>query len=153
MDRLGIESEILTGDNEYITEKISKKVGISKYIANMTPEQKSKEIDNKKAIYIGDGINDALAISNAFIGIAINDKNNDITKINADIVAKDISCIKRIIDISKRLRIIMIMNILLILIVKAIVINLNLFGLSTLWIAIFSDVGVIFLAILNLKRL
>lgn len=104
-------------------------------------------------MFIGDGINDALALSSAFVSICINKEQNDITKINSDIIANDVRSIKILMQISKKLKLILFENMFIIILVKAIVINMNLFGLATLWIAVFADIKDYIFSTLNLKRI
>lgn len=154
LNKKNIEQNILTGDNECITQKIAKRLKINNYYSNLDPIQKYEIIKNQNnALFIGDGINDALALSSAFVSICINKEQNDITKINSDVISNDVRSIKILMEISKKLKLILFENMFIIILVKAIVINMNLFGLATLWIAVFADIGIIFLALLNLKRI
>ena len=150
---------MLTGDNKDIAEDIRQKTGIKNAYSNLLPEDKlnivDKMIANKNIVcYLGDGINDAPVISRADVSIAMGN-GSDIAVENADIILLngDISKLKYLLKISKKTRRIVFENIEFSLIVKIIVMILSGLGITSMWLSVFSDVGVMILCIINSLRL
>lgn len=149
---------ILSGDNEKVTEEVRKKLNIDKAYANLLPEDKLnilQEIKQKYpqslVMFVGDGVNDTLVITSADIGVAMGGLGSDAAIEASDcvIMNDDISKLVSLTKISRKTKMKIWQNIILALGVKFIVLALGAFGLSTMWMAIFSDVGVALLAVLN----
>lgn len=160
MKKNGIkEIVMLTGDNNEIAKEVSENLGIDRYYSNLLPEDKLKiieyEIKNKKIMYIGDGVNDAPVITLADVGIAMGNIGQDITIESADVVLNtdSLNKINILYKIGSSINKIIIQNLILILSVKIIVILLGIFSFMSMWIAVFADVGVAIIAILNAIRI
>ncbi len=153
---------MLTGDRKEAAEYITKKLGITEYHAELLPADKvtiveklfSKLSDNGKLIFVGDGINDAPVLARADIGIAMGGLGSDAAIEAADIVimTDEPSKIVKAMDISRKTLRIVHQNIVLALGIKFLVLLLAAFGFASMWAAVFADVGVAFLAILNAMR-
>lgn len=153
---------MLTGDTKIVGEKIGKDLGLDKIYTELLPENKVEEIeklfkeksDKGKLIFVGDGINDAPVLTRADIGIAMGGVGSDAAIEAADVVimtdepSKIVSAIK----ISKKTLKIANQNIVFAISIKIAVLILSTFGLATMWAAIFADVGVSIIAILNSSR-
>ncbi|WP_068268621.1 heavy metal translocating P-type ATPase [Caviibacter abscessus] len=149
------EISMLTGDNKEQVEKIKKSIHLDNYFYELLPEQKLKLMENKDIIFVGDGINDAPAIAKASVGIAMGISGSDMAIESADVVfnnesLKGVAYLK---NISKEIKSIIYQNISIIIFVKAIIIILGMLGSAKLWLAVFGDVGVSFVAMLNIKRM
>ncbi len=151
---------MLTGDNEESAGIVADKVGITSFRSDLTPLDKVAAIEEiiadgkRKVAFVGDGINDAPVLTRADIGIAMGGMGSDAAIEAADLVimTDELSKIgeaKRI--AGKTLRIVK-ENIVFALFVKALVLILSAFGITTMWAAIFADVGVAFIAIMNAMR-
>lgn len=156
----GIEKIImLTGDNEKIANDISRKLSIDKTYSNLMPEDKLKILTEyekfDKVIFIGDGLNDAPIISRADVSIAMGEIGQDITIEKADIVLNNdnIESLIKLKKIAKKIHIIVLENLIIILAIKFIVIIFGLFNFLSMWVAVFADVGLTILAILNALRI
>ena len=159
LSKNGIDSYMLTGDNKKIGEMVGEKLGIKKenIFTQLLPQGKVNQLQsildnsNKKVIFVGDGVNDAPVLSMADIGIAMGGVGSDIAVETADIVimkdepSKIIEVLK-IANINKK---VVIQNIVFALGIKILVMILGVFGIANMWMAIFSDVGVSLLAVLN----
>ena len=150
---------MLTGDNKEIAENIAKQVGIEEVHCNLLPGEKVKElqkIKNKQnvVIAIGDGINDSPVLAEADIGASMGLNGQDLAIETSDIVIMDgkLSSFNKAINVSKRTKKIIMQNIYFALGIKAIVLVLGAFGISTMWEAVFADVGVTFITVLNSLR-
>ena len=154
---------MLTGDNKNIADEVGKKLGIDKVYSQLLPAQKVEKMEeliksNKGQKYniafVGDGINDAPVLTRADIGIAMGGLGSDAAIEAADIVIMDDkpSKISKAIFISKGTLKIVKQNIVFALSVKAIVLILGACGLSNMWEAVFADVGVSIIAIINSMR-
>ena len=156
----GITSIMLTGDREAVAENIAKKIGIDKVYCRLLPVDKVSLTENiikttkGTVMYTGDGINDAPVLARADIGVAMGGMGSDAAIEAADIVLMDddISKLKTVIDISKRTVRIAKNNIAFALSVKAAILIISAAGLGNMWLAIFADVGVSIIAILNAMR-
>lgn len=151
---------MLTGDNKEIAENIAKQVGIEEVHYNLLPGEKVKELQKIKneqnvVIAIGDGINDSPVLAEADIGASMGLNGQDLAIETSDIVIMDgkLSSFNKAINISKRTKKIIMQNIYFALGIKAIVLVLGAFGISTMWEAVFADVGVTFITVLNSLRI
>lgn len=146
---------ILSGDDTNIVKHISNKLGITTYYGNLLPTDKVnkvKEYKKKgKVMFVGDGINDAPVIHIADIGVSMGQIGSDAAIEASDIVLMhdDLLKLSTAINISKLTKRKVITNIVFALTIKTIVLILGLFGISTIWLAVFADVGVTFIAIIN----
>ena len=163
LKKLGVERvTMLTGDNREVAAKVAAQLGIDSYHAELLPEEKLSAIEKllmssgqgHKIAFVGDGINDAPALARADVGIAMGGLGSDAAIETADIaIMTDApSKVAEAIAIGKKTRRIVWQNIALALGVKAAFITLGIFGWATLWAAVFADVGVALLAILNSSR-
>lgn len=160
---LGIKRSImLTGDRKKVGESIGKSLGLDEVYSELLPQhkvEKLEEIENRKSpkgkiIYVGDGINDAPVLARADIGIAMGGLGSDAAIEAADIVimTDEPSKIATAMKIAKKTRRIVWQNIFFALGVKGIFLIMGAFGIATMWEAVFADVGVAVIAILNAMR-
>ncbi|PAF48655.1 cadmium-translocating P-type ATPase [Helicobacter sp. 12S02232-10] len=156
---LGIENIcILSGDNNYATKKVADMLHCG-YYANLLPEEKAQKFEEfkkshqGKTIFVGDGINDAPTLASADAGISMGSAS-DVSKESADIIITNnsITSVAKAFKIAKKTKKIIWQNIIFALGVKTIFIVLGLFGLATLWEAVFGDVGVALIALANAMR-
>ncbi|HQF43763.1 MAG TPA: heavy metal translocating P-type ATPase [Ignavibacteriaceae bacterium] len=156
-----IATIMLTGDNKTAAEVNAKKLGIKEYYYELLPEDKVAHIEqiisktpDGKTVFVGDGINDAPVLARADVGMAMGALGSDAAVETADIVLMSDSPMQVVyaIDIAKRTRKIVWQNISFALGVKSIFIVLGVFGIATMWEAVFGDVGVAIAAILNAMR-
>lgn len=160
--RIGIEKTImLTGDNKSVAAGVAKQLGLSGYRAELLPEGKVEAIEQilresgkGKVAFVGDGINDAPVIARADVGMAMGGLGSDAAIETADVVIMTDapSKIAEAIQIGRKTHRIVIQNIAMAMTIKAFFILLGAFGLATLWEAVFADVGVALLAVLNSTR-
>jgi Zn2+/Cd2+-exporting ATPase len=152
---------MLSGDKDVITQKVAKELGVDVAKGGLLPEDKLAEMEKlkkdigRKVAFVGDGINDAPVLALSDVGIAMGGLGSDVAIETADVVIQtdQPSKIGMAMEIGKSTRKIVWQNIALAFGVKAIVLILGAFGLATMWEAVFADVGVAFLAILNAVRL
>ncbi len=151
---------MLSGDNEYTCKKVSEEINLDKYYSNLLPHEKAEKLQeiinsNKMVGFVGDGINDAPSLKLADVGISMGGVGSNAAIEASDVVIMqdDLNKINDIIYISKRTINICMQNIIFAIGIKVIVLILATVGLSNLWIAIFADVGVSVLAILNSLRI
>jgi len=156
-----IATIMLTGDNKTAAEVNAKKLGIKEYYYELLPEDKVAHIEqiisktpDGKTVFVGDGINDAPVLARADVGMAMGALGSDAAVETADIVLMSDSPMQVVyaIDIAKRTRKIVWQNISFALGVKSIFIVLGVFGIATMWEAVFGVVGVAIAAILNAMR-
>lgn len=146
---------ILSGDNNEVVKTVSKKVGIKKYYGELLPLAKVDYVEKYqkkgKVMFIGDGINDAPVIKLSDVGVSMGKLGSDAAIEASDIVLihDDILKIKTAIKIAKKTKRKVTESIIFALIVKFLILTLSLLGLSTMLMAVFADVGVTFLVILN----
>ncbi len=154
--------EMLTGDQRDIAENISKELSLDEFHAELLPHEKltkMEEIMGKhisgKVAFVGDGINDAPALARSDVGIAMGAMGSDAAIETADVVLMTDapSKVAEAIGIGKRTRKIVMQNIIFAFIVKALFILLGIFGVASMWEAVFGDVGVTILAVLNSTRI
>ena len=156
------EIVMLTGDNEAIGKNIAEKLGIDKVFTELLPNEKVEKLEEiyktksekGKIAFVGDGINDAPVLARADLGIAMGGAGSDAAIEAADIVIMndEPSKIVTAIKIAKKTKEIVWQNITIAFAVKIIVMILGLFGNATMWEAVFADVGVALLAVLNATR-
>jgi Zn2+/Cd2+-exporting ATPase len=154
---------MLTGDNARVGQMIGEELGIDKVYSELLPDQKveileqiEKERSPKgKIVFVGDGINDAPVLARADIGVAMGGLGSDAAIESADIVIMndEPSNLVRAINIAGRTKKIIWQNITLALGVKILVMILGVFGIASMWSAVFADVGVTILAVLNATRM
>ncbi|MDE5549692.1 MAG: cadmium-translocating P-type ATPase [Clostridia bacterium] len=162
LNSMGCKTVMLTGDNEAIASSVASQIGLTGYKASLLPQNKVEEVDNLlKAkgpsdvlCFVGDGINDAPVLMRSDIGIAMGGVGSDAAIEASDIVLmkddlRGISLAKRI---ARKTMAIVLENIWFSLIVKLAILVLSAFGIANMWIAVFGDVGVAVLAILNAMR-
>ena len=160
MHSLGIKTVMLSGDKQSVVDKVAKKLGIDDAFGDLLPENKVEKVQalkdqNRILAFVGDGVNDAPVVALADAGIAMGGLGSDATIETADIVIQndEPSKIVRAIKIGRITKKIVWQNIILAMAVKAIVLVLGAGGIATLWEAVFADVGVALLAILNAVRI
>lgn len=157
----GVKSIVmLSGDKDSIVQKVAKQLKIDKAYGGLLPRDKVNKVEElkkqgKKVAFVGDGINDAPVITLADVGIAMGALGSDAAIETADVVIQtdQPSKIATAIKIGKKTRQIVWQNIFLAFGVKALVLIFGAFGIASLWEAVFADVGVAFLAILNAVRM
>ena len=153
----GVKTYMFSGDKDSVVEEIAKEVGIDYYKGSLLPEDKVSEIKkiekNKKIAFVGDGTNDAPSLASAYLGISMG-SGSDIAIETSDIVLlkNDISSIVRGIDIAKRVKKIAYQNIFIALVLKVVVLGLGAVGYVSMPLAVFADVGVALLCIVNSLR-
>jgi len=157
---LGVKTTMLSGDKNTVVQFVAQKLGITNAFGDLLPEDKVnkvKEIKSRKetVAFVGDGVNDAPVVALSDVGIAMGGLGSDATIETADVVIQDDkpSKIAMAINIGKQTKKIVWQNIILAFTVKAIVFVLGAGGLATMWEAVFADVGVALLAILNAVRI
>lgn len=160
----GVEKTVmLTGDRSDVAAAVAKKLGIDEYHAELLPQDKVAEVEGLlerttreggKLVFVGDGINDAPVLTRSDIGIAMGAMGSDAAIEAADVVLMDDkpSRIALAIKIARKTMSIVWQNIVFALGVKFAVLILASFGMANMWMAVFADVGVAFLAILNAMR-
>ena len=159
LKEFGIDSYMLTGDSKTIGEVVGKNLGIpfKNIFTHLLPQNKVEKLQDimklsdKKVVFVGDGINDAPVLSLADIGIAMGGTGSDIAVESADVVIMkdEPSKIIELLKIAKLNKKVVIQNIVFALGIKILVMILGVFGIANMWMAIFSDVGVSLLAVIN----
>lgn len=160
---IGVKKTVmLTGDNEKVGSKIAKELRLDEVYAELLPDQKVEKLEllfkekspKGKIVFVGDGINDAPVLARADIGIAMGGVGSDAAIEAADVVimTDEPSKIASAIKIAKKTRSIVMQNIVFALGVKIIILGLVAIGMGTMWEAVFGDVGVALLAVLNAMR-
>ena len=163
LKRAGVRRTVmLTGDAEPVAKAVASQLGIGEYRAGLLPEDKVAQVEalldekqpKENLAFVGDGINDAPVLSRADIGIAMGALGSDAAIEAADIVLMDDdpARIALAMDISRRTVRIVYQNIVFALAIKAACLLLGALGLAGMWLAIFADVGVMVLAVLNATR-
>lgn len=150
---------MLTGDMNNVAQAVGNDLGIDEVKAELLPQQKVEAVEellkeNNKLAFVGDGINDAPVLTRADVGIAMGALGSDAAIEAADVVLMDDdpSKISVAINIARRTMKIVKQNVWFVLTVKAVVLLLGAFGFANIWLAIFADVGVSVIAILNSMR-
>lgn len=160
LKELGIKNTVmLTGDTERVAKSVGEEVGVDRVCAKLLPAQKVEKVEELlsqgcKTAFVGDGINDAPVLTRADVGIAMGALGSDAAIESADIVLMDDkpSKLPSAIRISRKTMRIVRQNIVFALAVKAIILVLGAFGIANMWTAVFGDVGVMVIAILNAMR-
>ena len=158
--KLNIKTIMLSGDKQAVVDKVAASLGIDEAYGNLLPEDKVTRLETvkqkaKTVAFVGDGVNDAPVVALADVGIAMGGLGSDATIETADVVIQndEPSKIVQAIKIGRITRGVVMQNITLSLIVKGVVLILGAGGLANLWEAVFADVGVALLAILNAYRI
>ncbi|MDP4153058.1 MAG: heavy metal translocating P-type ATPase [Bacillota bacterium] len=157
----GIDVVMLTGDNGHTAAEVAAKLGITRFYHSLLPQGKVQKLEEEKnsanglVAFVGDGINDTPVLAAADVGIAMGALGSDSAIEAADIVIMDddISRINTAVKTGRRTIHIINQNIYLALGVKLLVMLLSVFGDASMWAAVFADVGVALIAILNSMRL
>ena len=162
LNGMGCKTIMLTGDNQKIAASVAAETGVTGYKASLLPQNKVEEVEkllaekNKGDVvcFVGDGINDAPVLMRSDVGIAMGGVGSDAAIEASDIVLmkddlKGISLAKRI---AKKTMAIVMQNIVFSIAVKVAILVLSAFGITNMWVAVFGDVGVAVLAILNAMR-
>lgn len=170
MKREGVQSVVmLTGDRKAVGEAVGQELGLDYVYTDLLPQEKVEKVeallteldhhgrqqDRAELAFIGDGINDAPVLARADVGIAMGSMGSDAAIEAADVVIMDddLMRIPIVIRIARRTVAISTQNIVFALLVKILILILTAFGLTNMWIAVFGDVGVAVLCILNSMRL
>ncbi len=159
--KLGITNLImLSGDNYLNAKKVSEDLDLSSFKADLLPEDKVRELESiikegRKVAFVGDGINDAPSLAISEVGISMGAAGSDAAIEASDVVimGKELSSLSSVITLSKITMRIVKENVIFALGVKFLIMILGALGLVNMWAAVFADVGVTFLAILNALRL
>ena len=160
----GIVTKMFTGDNKKAAKQIAEELGISEFAAEMLPDQKYSELEkelekykgtNGKVAFVGDGINDSPVLARADVGISMGGVGSGSAIEASDIVVMtdSIDRIDCAIDISKKTSKIIKQNLIFSIGVKIIVLVLSVFGVANMWEAVFADVGVTLITVLNSLRI
>ncbi len=160
MKRVGIKKTVmLTGDSQSVARAVAHDVGIDDVRAKLLPQDKVAQLEKliesgAKVAFVGDGINDAPVLARADVGIAMGALGSDAAIESADIVLMDdkLSKIPLAVNIARKTMRIVRQNIVFALAVKGIILILGAFGIANMWTAVFGDVGVMVIAILNAMR-
>ena len=160
LDTLGIrETVMLTGDREHAAASVAKRLGLTRWFAGLLPQDKVERVrelqkSGDTLIFVGDGVNDAPVLALAGVGVAMGGIGSDAAVEASDLVLlkDDLRSLPKAIRISRKTMAMARQNIVFALAVKFIVLLLSIFGIATMWLAVFADVGVAVLAILNATR-
>ena len=158
--RLGINDfMILSGDEKSIVSNVAQKLGIDDYYYNLLPEDKVSKLKDIKTrsnvvAFVGDGMNDAPIMAHSDVGIALAGIGSDIAIETADVVINSTNLLKveKVIQISRKTRGINRENIALIVLIKSLFLLLGAIGVASMWGAVFADVGVTILTVINAQR-
>lgn len=160
LHKLHVKATMLSGDKGTVVKYVAGQLGIDNAFGDLLPEDKVNKVkeikaNNESVAFVGDGVNDAPVVALSDVGIAMGGLGSDATIETADVVIQDDkpSKIPMAINIGKQTKKIVWQNIILAFVVKAIVLVLGAGGLATMWEAVFADVGVALLAILNAVRI
>ena len=160
LKQIGITKTImLTGDNEETAKKVAKELNVDEIYSELLPQDKVDKVSNllnKENVlaFVGDGINDAPVLALADVGIAMGALGSDAAIESADVVLMDDDPLKiaKAINISRKTMRIVYENISFAIGIKTICLILGAFGIANMWLAIFADVGVMVIAVLNSIR-
>ena len=159
LHELGIKTVMLTGDNAHTARAIAAQIQIDEALGDQLPEDKLRAIEryaqSGKVGMVGDGINDAPALARADIGFAMGAAGTDTAIETADVALMDddLNKIARFVRLSRTTRTVLVQNITLALIIKAVFLVLTLLGMGTMWMAVFADMGASLLVVANGLRL
>lgn len=162
--RCGVEHfAILSGDNQTQVNRVAKELGITHAYGNLLPQEKAQKLVelmgrwSGKTAFVGDGINDSIVLRRSDVGVSINtgEGGNDISKESADIILQQnsLQSLVSALKIAQHTRKITWQNISFALVSKLFLIVLGVMGVANMWLAVFGDVGVALLALLNAKRI
>jgi Cd2+/Zn2+-exporting ATPase len=162
LNSIGARTIMLTGDNEKIAFHVAKELGLTEFNANLLPVDKvlkvdailEKKKDNELLCFVGDGINDAPVLMKSDIGISMGGVGSDAAIEASDIVLMhdDLGSIEVAKKIARKTMRIVYENIAFALFIKIVILVLSALGITNMWIAVFGDVGVAILCILNAMR-
>ena len=163
MKKAGVEKTVmLTGDAKRVADQVAQSLGIDEVYSELLPADKvlkveellSTKAEKDKLAFVGDGINDAPVLTRADIGIAMGAMGSDAAIEAADVVLMDDDPLKisKAIKISRKCLRIVYQNIIFALVIKFACLGLGAIGIANMWFAIFADVGVMIIAILNAIR-
>jgi Zn2+/Cd2+-exporting ATPase len=163
LKQIGIDrTTMLTGDPHSIAAEIAQKLGLDEYQAELQPEGKLTALEQiigqlkpkTRIAVVGDGINDTPMLARADVGIAMGGLGSDSAIEPADLVIMNDSPLKLVeaIEVARKTRQIVWQNIIFALVVKGVFIILGIWGVATMWEAVFADVGVALVAIFNATR-
>ena len=164
LKRIGVEKTVmLTGDDEKIGKAVADELGLDAYYAQLLPDQKVEKVEQldsqkrhkSKLAFMGDGINDAPVLARADVGIAMGGLGSDAAIEAADVVlmTDEPSRLVEAVDVAKATKRIVIQNIAIALSIKGVFLILGAFGIAGMWEAVFGDVGVAMIAVLNAMRI
>lgn len=164
LKKIGVEKTVmLTGDDEKIGKAVAEQLGLDEYYAQLLPDQKVEKLEyldqNKtkgsKLAFVGDGINDAPVLARADVGIAMGGLGSDAAIEAADVVlmTDEPSKLVDAIDVAKATKRIVMQNIIIALGIKSVFLILGALGIAGMWEAVFGDVGVTIIAVLNAMRI
>lgn len=160
LHELGVRATMLSGDKGSVVAYVAQQLGIDNAFGDLLPEDKVNKVKelksrNESVAFVGDGVNDAPVVALSDVGMAMGGLGSDATIETADVVIQDDmpSKIPMAINIGKQTKKIVWQNIILAFSVKAVVLVLGAGGLATMWEAVFADVGVALIAILNAVRI
>ena len=155
-----ISTEMLSGDKQALVDKVAELLGVGHAVGDLLPEGKVKHLQmlrkaDHQVAFVGDGINDAPVLATSHVGIAMGALGSDVAIETADIVIQtdQPSRVAEAVSIGKRTRAIVKQNIVLAIGVKVVVMLLGVLGVANLWEAVFADVGVALLAVVNATRI
>ncbi len=157
----GKNIEILSGDKYEVVKSLSDVLGIENYSYELMPDGKLERVEElinvekKNVMFMGDGVNDSPVIARADVGISMGSAGSDIAVESSDVVFMndDPKLLIKLFDVADRTKNLIVQNITGILLVKILFLTLATFGMATMWMAIFADVGISLLAVLNSMRI
>ncbi len=164
LKKIGVEKTVmLTGDDERIGKSVADELGLDAYYAQILPDQKVEKLEmldkqkrqGSKLAFVGDGINDAPVLARADVGIAMGGLGSDAAIEAADVVlmTDEPSKLVEAIDVAKATKRIVMQNIVIALGIKSVFLVLGALGMAGMWEAVFGDVGVTIIAVLNAMRI
>ena len=164
LKKIGVEKTVmLTGDDERIGKSVADELGLDAYYAQLLPDQKVEKLEmldkqkrqGSKLAFVGDGINDATVLARADVGIAMGGLGSDAAIEAADVVlmTDEPSKLVEAIDVAKATKRIVMQNIVIALGIKSVFLVLGALGMAGMWEAVFGDVGVTIIAVLNAMRI
>ena len=164
LKKIGVEKTVmLTGDDERIGKSVADELGLVAYYAQLLPDQKVEKLEmldkqkrqGSKLAFVGDGINDAPVLARADVGIAMGGLGSDAAIEAADVVlmTDEPSKLVEAIDVAKATKRIVMQNIMIALGIKSVFLVLGALGMAGMWEAVFGDVGVTIIAVLNAMRI
>ena len=164
LKKVGVEKTVmLTGDDERIGKSVADELGLDAYYAQLLPDQKVEKLEmldkqkrqGSKLAFVGDGINDAPVLARADVGIAMGGLGSDAAIEAADVVlmTDEPSKLVEAIDVAKATKRIVMQNIVIALGIKSVFLVLGALGMAGMWEAVFGDVGVTIIAVLNAMRI